>query len=90
MTKSTLEAISKVDEIATDNVPSRELSPITEAVDQWTTLAALVLDAVTSPHSRRAYSKALEGFFEWWSSEGRPPVKGGVKVSHHGGAKGDH
>src|SRR5260370_28278641 len=60
-------------EIATDNVPSWELSPITESVDQWAKLKTLVLDAVTSPHSRRAYSKALDGFFTWWDRGGRPP-----------------
>jgi site-specific recombinase XerD len=60
-------------EIATDNVPSRELSPITESVDQWNKLRALVLDAVTSLHSRRSYRKSLDIFFAWWESEGRPP-----------------
>jgi site-specific recombinase XerD len=72
MTESTLETIAKVAEIATDNVPSRELSPITESVDQWVRLKALVLDAVTSPHSRRAYRLALDGFLTWWESAGRP------------------
>ncbi len=56
-------------EIATDNPPSRELSPS----DQWRRLKNLVLDGVTSPHSRRAYSKALDGFFLWWDSDGSPP-----------------
>jgi integrase/recombinase XerD len=55
-------------EIASDNTPSRELSPS----DQWGKLRDLVLDGVTSPHSRRAYSNALDGFFAWWESEGRP------------------
>jgi site-specific recombinase XerD len=36
-------------------------------------LKALVLDAVTSPHSRRSYELALDGFIEWWHQEGRPP-----------------
>ena len=43
------------------------------AVDQWYKLKALVLDAVTSTHSRRAYRLALEGFLTWWETEGRPP-----------------
>src|SRR5260370_11418949 len=60
-------------EIATDNVPSRELSSITESTDQWDRLKALVLDDVTSPHSRRGYGVALDGFLSWWESEGRPP-----------------
>src|SRR5690349_6045114 len=67
------EIVEMMAEIATDNVPSRELSPITESVDQWVELKSLVLDSVTSPHSRRAYSKALDCFFEWWESEGKPP-----------------
>ena len=73
MTESTLETIAKTEKVATDNAPSRELSPITESQDQWAKLKALVLDAVTSPHSRRAYSVALDGFLGWWESEGRPP-----------------
>jgi site-specific recombinase XerD len=36
-------------------------------------LKDLVLDAVTSPHSRRSYELALDGFIEWWHQEGRPP-----------------
>jgi site-specific recombinase XerD len=64
-----LETMGTKAEIATDNPPSRELS----ANDQWDKLKALVLDGVTSPHSRRSYSKALDGFFRWWDSEGRPP-----------------
>jgi len=32
-----------------------------------------VLDGVTSAHSRRAYSVALDGFIEWWERDGRPP-----------------
>jgi site-specific recombinase XerD len=73
MTESTLETIAKAEEIANDNVPSRELSPITESADQWDRLKALVLDSVTSRHSRRAYRLALDGFLAWWESEGRPP-----------------
>ena len=33
-----------------------------------TALAALVLDGLTSPHSRRAYGRALEEFFAWYPS----------------------
>lgn len=54
--------------VATDNVRSRELS----TRDQWATLKALVLDGVTSAHSRRSYELALDGFITWWDSQGRP------------------
>ena len=36
-------------------------------------LKALVLDAVTSAHSRRSYEAALNGFISWWEDAGRPP-----------------
>ena len=42
-------------------VPSDELRPIRR----------LVLDSVSSIHSRRAYSKALDDFFEWYRAEPR-------------------
>lgn len=64
-------------EIATDNAPSRELSGSAKLIDrdigQWQRLKSLVLDAVTSAHSRRSYELALDGFFSWWEREGRPP-----------------
>jgi site-specific recombinase XerD len=47
----------------------------------WERLTAMVLDGVTSPHSRRAYATALEEFFTWWDGEGRPPfVKATVQA----------
>lgn len=73
MPESTLGTIAKTEKVATDNVPSRELSPVSGSPDQWYKLKGLVLDAVTSPHSRRAYGVALDGFFLWWESAGRPP-----------------
>lgn len=41
-----------------------ELAPLAPK-DGWLRLRGLVLDAVTSPHSRRAYGQALDNFFEW-------------------------
>ncbi|MEN6536772.1 MAG: site-specific integrase [Bryobacteraceae bacterium] len=35
-------------------------------LDQWAGLKALALNSVTSPHSRRAYSTALDGFLGWY------------------------
>jgi site-specific recombinase XerD len=49
------------------------IEPADKGADQWHKLKALVLDGVTSAHSRRSYSIALDGFIEWWESEGRPP-----------------
>ena len=37
--------------------------------DQRDRLVAMVLDGVTSPHSRRAYETALNEFFSWWGAE---------------------
>jgi site-specific recombinase XerD len=31
----------------------------------------LVLDDLTSPHSKRAYGKALSDFLAWYTSQGR-------------------
>ena len=39
--------------------------------DDLTRLKALVLDSVTSPHSRRAYDKALDDFLDWYRSAPR-------------------
>ncbi len=43
-------------------------------VDSTSTLPIkqLVLDAVTSPHTRRAYDRALSDFLRWYDEEGRP------------------
>ena len=34
--------------------------------DVWTVITALVLDGIASPHTRRAYSQALEEFLIWF------------------------
>jgi site-specific recombinase XerD len=41
--------------------------------DGWHKLKALVLDGVTSTHSRRAYDVALDSFLSWWQAAERPP-----------------
>ena len=33
----------------------------------WTRIKSLVLDSVTSPHSKRAYEQALDAFALWWA-----------------------
>ena len=34
--------------------------------DVWTVITSLVLDGIASPHTRRAYSQALEEFLIWF------------------------
>ena len=38
----------------------------------WYALIDLVTDSVTSPHSKRAYSRALIDFLDWYEETGRP------------------
>src|SRR6266849_2772208 len=40
--------------------------------DEWHTLKALVLDSVSSPHTRRVYNLALDEFISWYRNEPRP------------------
>lgn len=47
--------------------PSRDLIPTLHP--QLDRLKNLVLDSVTSPHSRRAYDCALTDFFDWYQNE---------------------
>lgn len=55
-------------------IAARAKQCVTEgATDQWARLKAMLLDGLTSQHSRRAYSLALDGFISWWEGEGRPP-----------------
>jgi site-specific recombinase XerD len=88
-----LETMETAAEIATDNPPSRELSPVAEpadrSADHWYKLKSLVLDAVTSKHSRRAYEVALDGFIEWWESEGRPAFTKATVQAYRAKLEGD-
>src|SRR5579862_7574078 len=38
---------------------------------RWEQVAALVVDSVSSPHSKRAYARALEDFARWAREEGQ-------------------
>ena len=40
---------------------------------RWANLQKLVVDSVSSPHSRRAYGLALDDFFKWYAAEPRGP-----------------
>ena len=37
--------------------------------DSWTIITALVLDGISSRHTRRAYSQALEEFLIWFRNQ---------------------
>lgn len=41
-------------------------------------IIGLVLDSLTSAHSRRAYDRALADFLTWWGNQGRPPMSKAV------------
>jgi integrase/recombinase XerD len=47
-------------------------SLVPAAADDWTVIVDLVVDGVTSPHSKRAYRRQIEGFLEWYDGAGRP------------------
>ena len=40
--------------------------------DDWYTIIDLVTQSVESPHSKRAYSRALIDFLDWYEAQGRP------------------
>ena len=41
--------------------------------DDWYAIIDLVTQSVDSPHSKRAYSRALLDFLDWYERNGRPP-----------------
>src|SRR5690349_25131685 len=41
-----------------------------ERDEAWTRIKSLVLDSVTSPHSKRAYEQALDAFERWCAETG--------------------
>lgn len=53
------------------------LVPVSDA-PPWETLRQLVVDSVSSVHSRRSYGFALDEFFAWYRSEPRPPFSKAV------------
>jgi site-specific recombinase XerD len=61
---------SKVSKALVPSVPQLSLEPI----------KALVLDSVTSPHSRRAYDRALTDFMDWFLPQGVPFNKAVVQA----------
>jgi hypothetical protein len=61
-----------------------QLAPVAEP--PFAVLKDLVVNSVSSEHSKRAYAKALEDFFGWWkeAGQGRPFSK--AVVQEHRGA----
>lgn len=49
--------------------PNAELVPQSD----WYAVIDLVTQSVDSPHSKRAYSRALIDFLDWYERNGRPP-----------------
>jgi integrase len=45
---------------------------------RWQALRNLVVDSVSSVHSRRSYAFALDDFFTWYGAEPRPPLSKAV------------
>ncbi|MEM7336095.1 MAG: hypothetical protein AAF490_28705, partial [Chloroflexota bacterium] len=51
--------------------PETKLSPIKTEHEAWYGIIDLVTQSVDSPHSKRAYSRALLDFLEWYDANGR-------------------
>ena len=49
----------------------------------WDEVKALVLDSVTSPHSKRAYARALEDFAGWAKQAGQGTAFGKALVQRY-------
>jgi site-specific recombinase XerD len=69
---------------------SEEVSPTAlvrpedlSAVEKRQRLIQLVIDSVSSPHSRRAYRSGLEQFFRWWQETANPEPFGRALVQSY-------
>lgn len=49
---------------------------------QWEALEAVVLDSVSSEHTKRAYETAISGFFKWHRVEPRPRFSRALVQAH--------
>ena len=49
-------------------------TPTPATREDFASVVALVVDGLTSEHSRRAYRRTLEDFLTWWDAEGRPTL----------------
>lgn len=65
-----------------DPSPLPAVSTEVPAGHRWATLQSLVLDAVSSPHTRRSYGRALSRFLAWHQANGRPGFTKAVVQSY--------
>ena len=54
--------------------PATDLVPLPLAATDWQAIIALAVDAVSSIHTKRAYTRALEDFVAWYVSVPRLPL----------------
>ena len=59
------------------------------ASGQLDPVIGLVLDGLTSEHSRRAYGRALTDFLTWWIGQGKPPMSKATVQSYKVMLQGD-
>jgi site-specific recombinase XerD len=64
------------------------LAIIQKPENDWERLVALVVDSVSSRHTRRAYAAALREFLEWHTAEGRPPFSKAVVQAYRASLEG--
>ena len=70
--------------VALENTPSPEpqsegittvvVSATRPGAADWRAVVALAVDAVSSAHAKRSYTKALADFVDWYGAEPRPPL----------------
>lgn len=53
-------------------------SLVPSSAENWTAIVDLVVDGVTSPHSKRAYRRQIEGFLQWYDLIDRPGFNKGT------------
>jgi integrase len=53
-------------------------SLVPAATGDWPAIVDLVVDGVTSPHSKRAYRRQIEGFLQWYDTMSRPGFSKGT------------
>jgi site-specific recombinase XerC len=51
-----------------------QLLPAAPVAPAWSRVRSLVVDSVTSPHTKRAYARALDEFFDWYQREQPGPL----------------
>lgn len=54
----------------------------------WEALIALVIDSVSSPHTKRAYEHAIRQFLTWYRAERRPPFSKAIVQAHKSNLEG--